>query len=154
MRDTILRLYAASHEQARSLASDITEDDFRRIVNGKSPAWLIGHLAIAGDFAASLCNAEARLGDWSPLFAPDTQPAADNPAYPDKAALLGALSERHAAASDAFRSVSDEHLASELPMPEWRAYFPTIADAVVYLLAHHEPYHLGQLQQWKRAAND
>ena len=37
-------------------------------------------------------------------------------------------------------------------MPEWRAYFPTIADAVVYLLVHHEPYHLGQLQQWKLAA--
>lgn len=152
MRDTLLRLYAASLDQARTLAADIPEPDFRRVVHGKSPAWLIGHLAIGSDFIADLCASQGRLNDWMPLFAPDTRPAADNAAYPDKQTLLDTLTERHDTGARLFREARDEHLAAELPMPEWRAFFPTIADAVVYLLVHHEPYHLGQLQQWKLAA--
>lgn len=148
MRDNLLGVYAASLEETRTLCANIPEPGFRRILLGKSPAWLVGHLAVGSDFIADLCAAKGRLNDWMPLFAPGTQPAADNPAYPGKQALLDALGERHQAAIQAFAEATDAHLHSEPPMPEFRAYFPTIADAVVYLMASHEYYHNAQLRMW------
>lgn len=152
MRDNILRLYAASLEETRKLCEDIPAAQFNRIVNGKSPAWLVGHLAIGSDFVADLGAAQGRLNDWTPLFAPGSQPTETPNTYPSKDALLAALAERHAVAATIFREAADAHLHSELPIPEYRSFFPTIADAIVYLMASHEYYHNGQLQQWKLAA--
>lgn len=153
MRDNILRLYAASLEETRKLCADIPAADFHRIRHGKSPAWLVGHLAIGSDFAADLGAAQGRLNDWTPLFAPGTWPTEAPNTYPTKDELLAALAERHTTAARIFREAADAHLHSELPIPEYRSYFPTIADAMVYLMASHEYYHNGQLQQWKLAAN-
>ncbi len=152
MRENILRLYAASLAETRTLCEDIPASDFHRVVNGKSPAWLVGHLAIGSDFAADLGAAKGRLNDWMPLFAPGSQPVGTPGAYPGKDELLAALAERHDVAAQALRDASDAHIHSELPIPDYRAFFPTIADAMIYLMASHEYYHNGQLQQWKLAA--
>lgn len=148
MRDYVIGLYNASLDETRKLAGDIPASSFRSVVGGKNPAWLVGHLAIGSDFICSLCGAGSGLDAWGPLFAPGTNPDS-NTAYPGKDELLGALEERHASALRALSDTSDAALAREFPIAEYRSFFPTVGSGVTYLLAAHEPYHNGQLQQWK-----
>ena len=152
MRDNLIRIFDLSLAETNKLCENIPAESFAAIANGKNPAWIVGHHAVTADMACELSGGPALLKDWNPLFAPGTQATPDPAATPSKSELLNALAERHAAAVAAFKSTSDDHLASQFPIPEYRDFFPTIGDAVIYLLAAHEGYHNGQLQQWKLAS--
>lgn len=152
MRDNLIRIFDLSLADTTKLCENIPADAFTTIANGKNPAWIVGHHAVAADMACELCGGAARLGNWNPLFAPGSQPNADAAIHPTKAELLDALAERHATTVTAFKAASDTHLAAEFPIPEYREFFPTIGDGVIYLMAAHEGYHNGQLQQWKLAS--
>lgn len=152
MRNNLIRLFDHSLSETTKLCAAIPADAFSKVVNGKSPAWVTGHHAVAADMACELCGVAPRLGDWNPLFAPGSQPNSDPTANPSKCELLEALAERHAATVAAFKAVTDSHLASEFPIPAYREFFPSIGYGVIYLLAAHESYHNGQLQQWKLAS--
>lgn len=152
MRHNLIRIFDLSLADTAKLCESIPAESFATIANGKNPAWIVGHHAVAADMACELCAGTATLKDWNPLFAPGTHPNPDLGATPSKSELLDALAERHAAAIAAFKAVSDDQLASQFPIPEYRDFFPTVGDAVIYLLAAHEGYHNGQLQQWKLAS--
>ncbi|MBZ0171879.1 MAG: hypothetical protein K8E66_05820 [Phycisphaerales bacterium] len=65
---------------------------------------------------------------------------------------MSVLVRVHEELATEFESVSGDVLASPFPVEAWRDDFPTLADAAVYVMAHHEGYHLGQITQWRRAA--
>lgn len=150
-RDFVTRLYAQSLEQTRKLVEPVACEDCARLSGGKHPAWILGHHIAGAEFASQLCGRPRTDGPLDERFRPGSTPQDDRARYPTKAELLEELSLAHAHAAEAFLSVSDEALAQPFPMEDSRSFFPRVGDGVVYLLAHHEPYHLGQLQQWVRA---
>ena len=147
-RDFVTRLFAQSLEQTQKLVEPIACEDCASIKGGKHPAWIFGHHIVGADFASQLCGAPRGDGSMDERYVPGSTPLADRSAYPTKSELLAELSEAHAHATEAFKNVSDDVLAQPFPMEDYRSFFPRVGDGVVYLLAHHEPYHLGQLQQW------
>jgi len=119
----------------------------------KHPAWIIGHLAVAGDLMNSMAGGESRLESWQPLYTPGGEgPKADRAMYPKKAELMDALAERHVALTSRVKGMSDADFAKELPYEAYRSFFPTVGHAAVYMMAAHEMYHLGQLSVWRNVA--
>jgi hypothetical protein len=119
----------------------------------KTAGWLIGHLAVTGDFARKLCGAPALCpSEWRERFNPGTQPS-DDPARSPSMQALG----------DRFRAVYDDLcvsaaaadvalLAGPNPYQPARAAFPTAGSFVAYLMTTHLGYHLGQLAIWSAVA--
>ncbi len=150
-RDFVTRLFAMSLDQTKTLGEPIACEDCARMAGGKNPAWLLGHLITGADFASQLCGSPRGDGAMDERFTPGSTPESDRSMYPPKAELIKDLIDAHAHASQAFQSVSDDVLNQPFPMEDSRSFFPRVGDGVVYLLAHHEPYHNGQLQQWALA---
>lgn len=153
MRDWLIGCYAHSLENAKQLTGDIECADCAHIEGGvsKHPAWVLGHLTVGGDMLVGLAGGERRHADWDPLYMPGAEPSADRSMYPKKDELLGALAERHAALTEVIRSMDDAEMNAAFPIEEYRSFWPTMRDAAGYMMACHEPYHLGQLTQWRKA---
>lgn len=115
----------------------------------KTPGWLIGHLAVTGDFGRRLCGVEPVCPrEWRGMFNPGSHPSHDPSSYP----ALGSL-------CDSFRFVYTDLcvtapaadpalLARDNPVDLGRAHFSTAGAFVSYLMSGHLAYHLGQLQAW------
>ncbi len=146
--DFVTRLFAASLEEALKRSEPIACEDCAEISGGKHPAWHLGHLVVGADFAAGFCGGQRQHEKLDALFAPGTEPEANRGKYPSKAELISLLVAEHARVTDLFTQLDADALELPLPMEEYRSFFPRVGDAVVYLLAYHEPYHNGQLQQW------
>ncbi|QOI99395.1 MAG: DinB family protein [Phycisphaeraceae bacterium] len=153
--DILLGLFDLSQGQLREAYADIPDDRmadaFPGIVN--HPAWTLTHLiAAAGGIAAVLGDpAPGSSPDELARFGPGSKPVADRSAYEPKVALLERLASRHAHAA---RVVRERH-AERFPLPPpppFTNFAPTAGNIASYLLACHEPYHLGQLMVWRRAA--
>jgi hypothetical protein len=152
----------ASIDQCRflvPLASEVLDrlDDSHRALEpqpgAKTAGWLIGHLAVTGDYARHLCGARALCPrEWRAAFNPGTRPSHDAASYPTMSELV-----------ETFRSVYRDLCATALeadpallgitnPYEPTRAGFPTSGDFVAYLASSHLAYHLGQLIGWCAAA--
>ncbi|MEM1183596.1 MAG: DinB family protein [Planctomycetota bacterium] len=160
MRDQILGIYALTLSDAKRLVSDVPCERFAEVTHeaSKHPGWVLGHLALASAMgAAHLRDPE----NPSPEFVgvPTEwqascmgEPTADRDAFGKKDQLLEVLEAAHDDYTARFKAASDADLEAEFPNPDYRSFFPTQGVAAVYLLAHHEGYHLGQLSQWRRTA--
>jgi len=155
MFEYVLPTYNLNLMYAQKLVADIPDDRMcAQPVDGQlmnHPAFLLGHLAWAGDSAAALLGAVGgHAGDWRELFGMGSKPLADRSKYPPKAELIKALEESHARVAAAVTSASPEALTQ--PAPErMRARFATVGQMVAGLMTAHEATHLGQLSAWRRA---
>lgn len=156
MKDWLIKAYATSLGDAQRMMEDVECADCARIVHNvnKHPAWVVGHLAVAGDLIVGVLGGEATLEAWHPLFAPtpEAAPVDDRAKYPTKAELMDALGDRHRVVGERMAGLNEAGLDAALPIEAYREFWPTVRDALGDLMALHEPYHLGQLSQWKRAA--
>jgi hypothetical protein len=119
----------------------------------KTAGWLIGHLAVTGDFARRLCGAETLCPkEWRALFNPGTQPSLNPADYPPMRELSGALLTVYSGLSDAAPRAEAARLAAENPFAPARNALPTSGDFVAYLMTGHFGHHLGQLLMWRAAA--
>jgi DinB superfamily len=119
----------------------------------KTAGWLVGHLAVSGDFARVLCGRAALCPPgWRPLFNPGSEPSGDPNVYPAMAALCDAFRLVYADLLVATVEVDPSALSVANPFPPARAGFPTSGDFVAYLMSSHLAYHLGQLVAWRNAA--
>jgi hypothetical protein len=119
----------------------------------KTAGWLIGHLAVTGDFARRLCGVSALCPrEWRAAFNPGTQPVRDATAYPPMRTLCETFRAVYGDLSTRALSVEQDRLAQPNPYEPARADFPTAGDFVAYLLSSHLAYHLGQLVTWCAAA--
>ena len=119
----------------------------------KTAGWLIGHLAVTGDFARRLCGAQPLCPrEWRATFNPGSRPSNDAADYPPMNVL-----------SETFRSVYTDLCAIEPtadaallsvpnPFEPARDEFATAGDFVAYLMSSHLAYHVGQLSGWCAAA--
>lgn len=119
----------------------------------KTAGWLVGHLAVTGDFARRLCGrAPLCPKEWRALFNPGTEPSHDPAIYPAMSQLCDAVRTVYADLCDAAMGADQEVLAGENPFAPTRTTFPTSGEFVQYLLTGHFGYHLGQLVIWRAAA--
>lgn len=119
----------------------------------KTAGWLLGHLAITGDFGRRLCGLPPMVPkEWRAAFAPGTTPSRDPASYPPMRELLEAVRAVYADLAAQAPASRAESLEAPNPFEPARGAFPTGRSFVGYLLTSHLAYHLGQLSQWRNAA--
>lgn len=119
----------------------------------KTAGWLLGHLAVTGDFGRHLCGRRALCArDWHARFNPGTQPSTNAADYPPIAALGDTFRVVYRDLCVAALEVDPARLALANPYEPARGDFPTVGAFVAYLLGGHMAYHLGQLVEWCAAA--
>lgn len=117
------------------------------------PAWTLGHLALAADYALKLLGRDSQLDpDWARLFSPGQEPTGNRSDYPGKTALIEAWTEARSALLHALREQGADVLDKPNPIEALRDHLPTVADQMAYMLTGHEAEHLGQIAVWRRAA--
>jgi hypothetical protein len=119
----------------------------------KTAGWLIGHLAVTGDFGRRLCGRKPICPkEWRALFNPGTYPSHRAADYPPMAALREGFHAVYKDFCEAAAAPDRAALAVANPYEPARDSFPTAGDFVQYLLSGHLAYHFGQLVAWRAAA--
>lgn len=159
MKDQIIALYANSLADAARFVADVPDERFAEspYPDAKHPAWVLSHLAVGGGMMAGCLKSDptdfAGVPEaWMKTSAPGCPVSTERGDYAGKDELLATLRSVHETLTKAVEAASDGDLAAEFPIAEYRDFFPTNGAAVAYMMAFHEPYHLGQLTQWRMAA--
>jgi uncharacterized damage-inducible protein DinB len=119
----------------------------------KTAGWLVGHLAVSGDFARRLCGRPALCpAAWRSAFAPGSHPSLQAGDYPPMLELTATFFAVYRDLCDAALAATPDVLAAANPYAPARTAFPTVHDFVAYLMTAHLVYHLGQLTGWRAAA--
>lgn len=153
--DLILQVFSDSLQQVTDALADVPDERLAEqpagIVN--HPAWTLSHLNTAAGFIIQLLGGTDGVPtpDEARSFGPGSTPLPERALYGGKADLLASLRKRHALAETIVRERHAEYFPRETP-PQLRRFAPTFGRIIVYLLATHESYHLGQLMQWRKAA--
>ncbi|HEY2893745.1 MAG TPA: DinB family protein, partial [Pirellulales bacterium] len=144
-----LTLYKFNLNYLRLLAADLEEDNLGKAAfpGGNPPVWILGHLAVATDYAGRLLGLRPECArEWHTQFAPGTKSADVVAPYPSKGDLLGALEAGHRRVSEAVPSASSEALSQphnvELLKP---TVLKTFGDVLAHLMTTHEAFHISQL---------
>lgn len=149
------RLYTFMHSYCHSLADGIPEDQMttQPAANVNHPAWILGHLAVATDYALQ-CLGEPGVcpREWHTTFAPGSKPLADRAAYPSRAELLTVLDAGYARVIEAARNPDLQRMQQShtVPFDFLKQYVPTVGDLLAHLMTTHLAAHLGQLSMWRR----
>ncbi len=156
------RCYAVHTGYGEKLAADIPEDRFVRqpLPGMNPPVWLLGHVAVVGNFALSILDGlgiEAPAVDlpgWRENFGIGSEPLvyADGFAPPTGDELRAAVQATHDRVHAAAAHVTPEIAATPLPIERLAGRFPTHGDLLTHLLTTHDAVHWGQLSAWRRAA--
>jgi len=119
----------------------------------KTAGWLVGHLAVTGDFGRRICGLKPMCPkEWRALFNPGSHPSPDESVYPPMDELRDMLRTVY---RDLFASGPlAGHDTLELPNPFTPAIsaFPTSGDFAAYLMTGHLGHHCGQLASWHASA--
>jgi DinB family protein len=151
-----LTLYKFNRNYLRLLAADIDESDLGTapFPGANPPVWILGHLAVATDYAARLLGLErACPRQWHAQFAPGSKPTELKPPLPTKEELLAAIENGHRRVSEAAPNASAEAMnqphAVELLKP---TTLKTVGDVLAHLMCTHAAFHLAQLSACRRKA--
>lgn len=154
MFDRELLLYAFLLDYIRASVADISEDEMtlQATPGTNPPVWILGHLALATDYALKTLGQSAQCPRaWHLSFGPGSTPLADQKVTVTKAELLAAIEKGHelvsaaAAAADPAR-MSEPHAVAILKQSK----IQTNGDLVAHLMTTHEAMHIGQLSVWRR----
>lgn len=142
-----------------SLAEPILSelDDSHRalepMAGAKTAGWLVGHLAVSGDFARDWCGRRPLCPAlWRTAFAPGSQPSLQPGDYAPMAMLVTTFFAVYRDLCAAVLTAPPAVLVAPNPYGPARKDFPTVRDFVAYLMTAHLGYHLGQLTGWRAAA--
>lgn len=154
MYDNERTLYAYMLQVAEKMAADIDESKMlhQPAPNVNPPMWILGHLAIATDYAASCVGLpKACPKEWHAAFGPGSQPIPPANARPTKAELMTALRNGHERVSAASANPDPAILAKPQPIPFMSdTPIKTVGDLLSHLMTTHAATHLGQLSYWRR----
>lgn len=156
-KQMVITQFDRALDQAEKLCADVPCDDCAKLPHphAKHPAWVLTHLAATNGFVAGMLGIDAGVPEqWgSPEVAGNSSvPSADRAIYPKKQEALDVLRSSAQRVKDAYSSLTDEQLAAELPNEDFRSAFPTVGEAMHFILAVHPQYHLGQLAGWRQTA--
>ncbi len=161
MRQQILNTYSLTLNMALHLVDGVPDEKFADLPHegAKHPGWVLGHLCEASGMAAAMMggNQEERRTNcglpklWVEQTSPGSQLSTERSLYGSKEDLISELKRLHELLAGRFSVASDELLNAPFSDEEYRQYYPTNLDCCVYIMAHHEGYHLGQLSSWRKA---
>ena len=138
----------------RELVADLTDDEMVLQPPGvpNHGAWTLGHIIFSCEQMARELGAEPWLsGDWELKFGYGSKPSPLTSVYPAKFGALEVLEDARQRLRAALLGIAEDTLTRPLPDEEARAILPTIADALVQIVAAHTAFHAGQLAAWRRA---
>ncbi len=154
MQDSVTQCRFLMREM-EEIASDLN-DEHRALQprpGGKTAGWLIGHIAVTGDYGRRLCGRTPLCPkEWRALFNPGSQPSPNSEEYPSMEVLRNTAHDVYRDFCEAALNADAASLAVENPFVPGRADFPTAGVFVRYLMSGHLAYHLGQLTEWRTAA--
>lgn len=157
MMESVLNLYAFNLGYCERL---IAEFDSGTIYERPSPSlhapgWILGHLAIATDWAGRIVGLERTCpASWHRMFGPGTTGEIDAADAPTKEELLAVLRSGHERVAAVVARGLDPAQLAQAHNAKSLAGTPvrTVGDLLVHLLTTHEATHLGQLSMCRRAA--
>ncbi|MBL8849410.1 MAG: DinB family protein [Planctomycetaceae bacterium] len=138
---------------AEQLIADIGDVDFvqQPLPGTNHPAWILCHLAMAGDGAVGLLGGEKLLPpDWAAKYGRDSKLSSERGEYPSREEIVGQFRATYARARDLAVQADAERMARPNPNARLRDNLPTIRDMCGFLLTGHLGVHLGQLSAWRR----
>lgn len=141
--------------EMQELVSDLSDAQrgLQARAGGKTAGWLIGHMAVTGDFARRLCGRTPICPkEWRAEFNPGSQPTSNVDAYPSMEVLCYTAQAVYRDLCEAAIDADPASLAIVNPYAPARADMPTVDVFVRYLMTGHLAYHLGQLSEWRSAA--
>lgn len=151
-----LVLYKFNRNYLRLLTADLDEAamNVAPFPGANPPVWILGHLAIATDYAGKILGLErACPRRWHAMFAPGSNPAALEPPLPTKGELVEAFEAGCNRVIEAVPNATTELLdaphAIELLRP---TVLKTNGDVLAHLMCTHEAFHLAQLSACRRHA--
>lgn len=119
----------------------------------KTAGWLLGHLAVTGDFARRLCGRPPLCPrEWRSAFNPGSHPSRDANDYPSIAQLRETVLAVYSDLCSAVQTLDPAAAAVPNPYEPAQGGFPTAGEFIGYLLTGHLAYHVGQLMTWRAAA--
>lgn len=141
--------------QGKRWMANLTDDHraLQPMAGMKTAGWLVGHLAVTGDFGRRICGLTPICSkEWRALFNPGTFSSLEASVYPPMPVLLEACVSVY---RDFFANAPDaasDVLAMANPYTPAITAFPTSGDFAAYLMTGHLGHHLGQLSSWQAAA--
>lgn len=141
--------------QGKRWLADLNDDHLalEPIAGTKTAGWLVGHLAVTGDFGRRLCGLTPMCPkEWRAVFNPGTFPSLDRSVYPPMSVLCDAVGNVYRDFFASAPGASDDVLTLPNPYTPAIGAFPTAGDFAAYLLTGHLGHHFGQLGSWHAAA--
>lgn len=141
---------------AERLLADIPADRFAHMPLPKlnHPAFNIGHLSLYPNRLFTMLgrpDLEVDKAGYAALFAAGTECVEQDGRYPSKDELVSHYFERYRAMLAHLPETSDETMSRANPMEgRMRELFPTIGEAMCFMLHNHQMMHLGQISAWRR----
>ena len=114
------------------------------------PAWVFSHLNVYLPIISAALKGELFDDPKDHKFGMQSKPSDDASIYETKEQLVTAYIEGHQAVIDQLKSGDASILDHPIELERWRAFFPTAAVLLPYLLCNHENQHLGQISAWRR----
>jgi hypothetical protein len=151
-RELTIYRFLTNYEQ--QVLADITEEQFKTpaFPGSNPPSWIVGHLAIAADFALMLLGKPTLCPKtWMVMFGPGSDPLKHLDKHPSKSELVAALDAGHAAVLSALPEANVEELKKPSPFQPLIKHLPTAGELLAHLLTSHESGHLSQLSACRRA---
>ena len=157
MLDHARTVYRVHTDYGESLTADVPADRFDEVpaAGMNPPVWILGHVAIVGNFGLSLVGAEqVDLPGWRENFGRGSRPLKYAEAFtpPGKEELRHAVRQTHDRFLAATADVPAEMLERPNPMDALAERFPKLGDLLTHILTAHDAVHWGQLSAWRRAA--
>ncbi len=150
-----LTIYRFMYSYGKKLLADIDDAQFKTpaFPGSNPPSWIVGHLAIAADFALMVLGQPTLLPKtWMVLFGPGSDPLKYLDKHPNRADLIAAYEAGHEAVIAAMRHADPVKLAGPSPFKPLIEQLPTAGDLLTHLLTSHEGFHVAQLSGCRRGA--
>jgi len=138
----------------RELVADLTDEEMVMQPPGvpNHGAWTLGHIIFSCEQIAQLLGVEPWLpADWEARFGYGSTPGPQALAASGKSGALAAFADAGQHLRAALLGIDESNLYRPLPDEQARAILPTVADALVQIVAAHTAFHAGQLAAWRRA---
>ena len=120
--------------------------------HGHPPVWIMGHLAISGQFGQQAFGGSLTRPEWSALFGPGTSDQIAKDDSLTKPVMLSAVIDASRTLRDLASKADPEAMTRRHHVPIFRGTsIRTVGDIVTLLLTNHFGFHLAQLSSCRRA---
>ena len=113
--------------------------------------WVLGHCATTDSFFAGIVGERPSVVDesWSKLFWMGSESVDDPSVYPSLDEITSAMEQARGALLETFQSMDEKQLIAAVP-EKLKPFAPNVG-GIMYSVAWHEGFHVGQLSAVRRS---